>query len=56
MSSDNGLFDLAAGYAARFHDSLDTRPVGATASFDDICASLGGPLPDEGSDLSLIHI
>jgi glutamate/tyrosine decarboxylase-like PLP-dependent enzyme len=50
VSSDHGLFDLAAGYAARFHDSLDTRPVGATASFDDVRASLGGPLPDEGSD------
>jgi len=50
VSSGDELFDLAAGYAAQFHDSLDTRPVGATASFDDVRAALGGPLPDEGCD------
>ena len=50
MSSGDELFDLAAGYAAWFQDSLDTRPVGATASFDDVRAALGGALPDEGSE------
>ena len=50
MSSGDELFDLAAGYAAWFQNSLDTRPVGATASFDDVRAALGGALPDEGSE------
>jgi len=50
VSSGDELFDLAAGYAAWFQNSLDTRPVGATASFDDVRAALGGALPDEGSE------
>jgi len=50
VSSADGLFGLAAAYAGQFHDSLDTRRVGAEASFDEIRAALGGPLPEEGSE------
>jgi glutamate/tyrosine decarboxylase-like PLP-dependent enzyme len=41
---------LTADYAARFHRTLDERPVGARASFEELCAALGGPLPDAGAD------
>ena len=50
MSLGDGLFGQAADYAAQFHESLGVRRVGAEASFDDVRAALGGPLPDEGSE------
>ena len=50
MSSGDDLFGQAASYASQFHESLGVRRVGAEASFDDVLAALGGPLPDEGSD------
>jgi glutamate/tyrosine decarboxylase-like PLP-dependent enzyme len=49
VSSTDDLFSLAADYAQQFEESLDTRRVGAEASFDDVRAALGGPLPDEGT-------
>ena len=50
MSPRDDLFALAADYAEQFQESLDTRRVGAEASFDDVRAALGGPLPDEGGE------
>jgi glutamate/tyrosine decarboxylase-like PLP-dependent enzyme len=44
------LLRRTADYAAGFHRSLDDRPVRAAASFDELLAALGGPLPAEGSD------
>jgi len=41
---------LTADYAAQFHRTLDERPVGARASFDELRAALGGPLPVAGAD------
>lgn len=39
------LFDLAAGYAVDYLDSLGERPVGATASAAELTELLGGGLP-----------
>ena len=56
MSPRDDLFALAADYAKRFEESLNTRRVGADASFDDVRAALGGPLPDEGGeDAAVLH-
>ena len=56
MSPRDDLFALAADYAKQFQESLDTRRVGADASFDDVRAALGGPLPDEGGeDAAVLH-
>ncbi len=44
------LFRLTADAAARFHATLDERPVRATAGFAELVDALGGPLPDEGAD------
>ena len=49
MDSVNGVLGLTADYAARFLGSLDERPVRASASIDELRASLGGPLPTHGS-------
>jgi glutamate/tyrosine decarboxylase-like PLP-dependent enzyme len=44
------LLRLTADYAAQFHATLDDRPVGAQSSFEELCAVLGGPLPETGAD------
>jgi len=44
------VLDLTAGYAAQFLDTLDERPVRAEASVDELVETLGGPLPDEGTE------
>ncbi len=44
----NDLFRFTADYSARFHDTLDDRPVQAQATYDELVEALGGPLPDEG--------
>jgi hypothetical protein len=44
------LFRLTADDAAQCHESLDERPVHAEASFEELCATLGGPLPEVGAD------
>ena len=48
MSGVRDLFGLAAETAADFHDSLDDRPVGPQARYDELVDSFGGPLADEG--------
>jgi glutamate/tyrosine decarboxylase-like PLP-dependent enzyme len=40
--------EAAARHGARFLDSLPERPVGARASFQELRAALGGPLPEAG--------
>ena len=42
------LLGRTADYAAGFHETLADRPVAAGATFDDLVAALGGPLPEEG--------
>ena len=44
----NDLFGFTADYAARFHETLDDRPVQAQASYEELVEALGGPLPDGG--------
>jgi glutamate/tyrosine decarboxylase-like PLP-dependent enzyme len=44
----NDLFRFTADYSARFHDTLDNRPVQAQATYDELVEALGGPLSDEG--------
>ena len=48
MSDVTELFGLTAGHAARFHESLEERPVKAEAGFDELVEALGGPLADDG--------
>jgi len=48
VSGLRDLFGLAAETAADFHDSLDDRPVGPQATYDELVDSFGGPLADEG--------
>ena len=43
------LLRLTADHAGRFHATLDARPVGAQSSFEELCAALGGPLPETGA-------
>lgn len=50
MDPVDDLLRLTADYAAQFHRSLDERPAGATASFEELREAVGGPLPDEGGD------
>ena len=50
MSDVHDLFRNVADHAARFHDTLDERRVGPQASYDELVASLGGPLADEGRE------
>ena len=44
------LLERTAARAAEFLHGLPDRPVGATASVDELLASLGGPLPEGPSD------
>ena len=50
MDPIDDVLRLTADYAAQFHRTLDERPVGARASFDELRAALGGPLPVAGAD------
>jgi glutamate/tyrosine decarboxylase-like PLP-dependent enzyme len=46
--SERELFRQVADYAAEFVDTLETRPIRADASLEDLYEGLGGPLPEEG--------
>jgi glutamate/tyrosine decarboxylase-like PLP-dependent enzyme len=48
--SERELFELTAGYAADFVDTLDTRPIRADAEIEQLLDALGGPLPEAGAD------
>jgi glutamate/tyrosine decarboxylase-like PLP-dependent enzyme len=48
--NERELFHQVADYAADFAETLDTRPVGEQAGTDEMYASLGGPLPEDGLD------
>lgn len=50
MDPVDDVLRLTADYAGQFHASLDDRPVSAQASFEELCTSLGGPLPEAGVD------
>ncbi len=45
MSADHVL-NLAAGHAARYLQTLNTRPIGATASLEQLRGQLSKPLPE----------
>jgi glutamate/tyrosine decarboxylase-like PLP-dependent enzyme len=47
---DRELFRQAADHAADFLETLDTRPVRDRAEAEELYASLGGPLPEDGLD------
>ena len=47
---DRELFRQAADHAADFLETLDTRPVRDQAEAEELYASLGGPLPENGLD------
>ena len=49
MDPVDALFRAAADDAARFHRSLDTRPVRAERTFAELREALAGPLPEEGA-------
>ena len=46
MDSVEGLLGRTADYASRFLESLDERPVGASATVDELRAALALPLGD----------
>ena len=50
MDPVGGLLRLTSDYATQYLGTLPTRPVHATASVEDLRASLAGPLPEQGSD------
>jgi glutamate/tyrosine decarboxylase-like PLP-dependent enzyme len=47
---DRELFRQAADHAADFLETLETRPVRDHADVEELYASLGGPLPENGLD------
>jgi glutamate/tyrosine decarboxylase-like PLP-dependent enzyme len=47
---DRELFRQAADHAADFLETLETRPVRDHADVEELYASLGGPLPEDGLD------
>jgi glutamate/tyrosine decarboxylase-like PLP-dependent enzyme len=49
---DEALLRRTTELAIDFLSSLNARPVGARATRDELLATLGGPLPDEGSPAS----
>ena len=50
MDPVKDLLGLTADYASQFLGSLDERPVGASATVEELRAALGGPLPQQGLD------
>jgi glutamate/tyrosine decarboxylase-like PLP-dependent enzyme len=50
MDSMKDMLGLTADYAAQYLGSLDERPVGPTATIEELRSALGGPLPLQGTD------
>jgi glutamate/tyrosine decarboxylase-like PLP-dependent enzyme len=50
VDSVDGVLRLTSDYASQFLGTLSTRPVHAPATLDELRSSLGGPLPEHGSD------
>jgi glutamate/tyrosine decarboxylase-like PLP-dependent enzyme len=48
LETDAGLLRRTAELALEFLDGLPHRPVGATATIEELRAALGGPLPERG--------
>ena len=48
MNERRALLRQTADLAADFLEGVDRRPVGATATHDELLAAFGGPLPDRG--------
>jgi glutamate/tyrosine decarboxylase-like PLP-dependent enzyme len=44
----NRLLNLAAGHAAAYLDTLDSRPIAAAASLDELRSRLAKPMPEAG--------
>jgi glutamate/tyrosine decarboxylase-like PLP-dependent enzyme len=49
-TSTDAVLERAAELAREYVATLSTRPVGATASLEELRARFGGPLPDHGED------
>jgi glutamate/tyrosine decarboxylase-like PLP-dependent enzyme len=47
---DANLLDAAAAHAVRYLETLDSRPIGATASVAELRAHLAKPFPETGQD------
>ena len=54
MDPVRDLLGLTADYAAQFLESLDERPVRPEASLEELRATLGGPLPEGGTDAAQV--
>ena len=50
MDPVKDLLSLTADYAAQYLASLDERPVGSSATVEELRAALGGPLPEQGAE------
>src|SRR5215213_3490843 len=48
--SESRLLEAVSEYAAAYLPSLADRPIGPTASHEELVEALGGPLADAGSD------
>lgn len=48
--TERELFRQVVEYAADFVETLETRPVRAEASLDELYDGLGGPLPEDGAE------
>jgi glutamate/tyrosine decarboxylase-like PLP-dependent enzyme len=47
MNDEANVLRMTAEYSAQYLESLDGRPIGPTASVEELRESLGGPLPEE---------
>ena len=50
MDAIEDVLRLAVDHAARFHGTLDDRPVHARATIEELVEALGGPLPDAAAE------
>ena len=48
--SESRLLEAVSAYAAEFLPSLADRPVGPSATYDELMRAFGGPLPAAGAD------
>ncbi|HEX6331324.1 MAG TPA: pyridoxal-dependent decarboxylase [Actinomycetota bacterium] len=54
MSNLRELLHRTADHVADFREGVGDRPVGPTASLDELRAALGGPLPETGTDAGTV--
>ncbi|MDQ3067523.1 MAG: pyridoxal-dependent decarboxylase [Actinomycetota bacterium] len=54
MDPVKDLLGLTADYAAQFLETLEERPILASASIEELRSALGGPLPESGTDATQV--